>query len=249
MNDNFSNSPYGDDQYQNSYYDKSMSYGTSMDRADLSTNVMAKAFLIMVAALLVTAVSAFVTLSNVNLFIAVLTNFYVFMIAEVVVVIAASFMIRKNNAVLSGILYAAYCIINGMTLSFIFMAYEIGSIMEIAILAAVVFGVMAAYGMITKKDLTSWGSIGLMALIAVLVVTLLNVLIFHSSGLDMVMNYVGVLVFVGLTAYDVQRLKSNSLEIPANNANTFAIYFAMELYLDLINLFLRLLAIFGRSRD
>lgn len=246
MGDNFSNSPYGEHQYQDSYYSDAMSYGQT---EELATNTMAKSFLVMVVALLVTAVTAYMTVSNVGMFVAVYSNFTLFLILELVAVFATSFAIRKNKTVLSAILFAAYCIINGMTLSFIFIAYEIGSILEIAVLAAVVFGVMAAYGMITKKDLTSWGSIGIMALLAMIIVSLFNVLLFHSSGLDMIMNYIGVLAFVGLTAYDVQRLKNHSLEISTSNANTFAIFFAMELYLDLINLFLRLLAIFGRSRD
>lgn len=245
MGDNFSNSPYGEHQYQDSYYSDAMSYGQT---EELATNTMAKSFLVMVVALLVTAVTAYMTVSNVGMFVAVYSNFTLFLILELVAVFATSFAIRKNKTVLSAILFAAYCIINGMTLSFIFIAYEIGSIREIAVLAAVVFGVMAAYGMITKRDLTSWGSIGIMALLGMIIVSLFNVF-FQSSGLDMIMNYIGVLVFVGLTAYDVQRLKNHSLEISTSNANTFAIFFAMELYLDLINLFLRLLAIFGRSRD
>lgn len=245
MNDNFSNSPYGENQYQNSYYNDTMTYGQT---EDLAMNTMAKAFLVMVVALLVTAVASFVTVSNEGIMYAILENLTIFLILELVCVFATSFAIRKNNTLLSAVLFGAYCIVNGMTLSFVFFVYDIGSILEIAILAAVVFGVMAAYGMITKRDLTSWGSIGVMLLVGILIVSLFNI-IFQSSGLNMIMNYVGVFTFVGLTAYDVQRLKNHSLEISTSNANAFAIFFAMELYLDLINLFLRLLAIFGRSRD
>lgn len=222
---------------------------SSMDSAEVSTNVIAKAFMIMVIALVVTAISAVVTLENTALFTAMINNMMIFFVAELAVVFAASFAIQKNKAVLAGALFTAYCIINGITLSVIFYAYEIGSIQQIFLLAAAVFAVMAIYGFTTKRNLTSIGSIGIMALFGMIVVTLLNALIFHSSGIDMLMNYVGVLIFVGLTAYDIQKLKNHSLKANPSDANSLAIFFAMELYLDLINLFLRLLAIFGRGRD
>lgn len=221
----------------------------SMNSAEVATNMIAKSFMIMVIALVITAISAHVTLTNETLFSAMWNYTYAFFIAELGIVFAASFAIQKNKAALAGVLFTAYCIINGITLSVIFLVYEIGSIQQIFVLAAVVFAVMAIYGFTTKRDLTSIGSVLIMALFGMIVVTLLNVLLFHSSGLDMLMNYVGVLIFVGLTAYDIQKLKNHSLKATAGNANTLAVYFAMELYLDLINLFLRLLAIFGKGRD
>lgn len=223
--------------------------GNVYDRAEIATNAVAKSFMIMVVALVVTAIAAYVTLVNTSLLITMVDNIMIFCIAEIAIVLGASYAIKKNNAIAAGVLFAAYCIINGMTLSVIFLVYEIGSIQQIFVLAAVIFAIMAVFGFTTKKSLTSIGSIGFMALIGMIVVTLFNALIFHSTGIDMIMNYVGVLVFVGLTAYDVQKLKNHSLRAATNQANTLAIYFAMELYLDLINLFLRLLAIFGKSRN
>ena len=228
--------------YSGSIYD-------SVNRTELATNTIAKSFMIMVIALVVTAVTAYITLTNQSMFKAMLENVMLFFIIEFAVVIGASYCIKKNNAIVAGVLFAAYCIINGMTLSVIFLAYEIGSIQQIFVLAAVVFAVMAIFGFTTKRDLTSFGAIALMALIGMLVVTLFNALIFRSTGLDMMMNYIGVLVFVGLTAYDVQKLKKHSLQATTGNANSLAVYFAMELYLDLINLFLRLLAIMGKSKN
>lgn len=228
--------------YSGSIYD-------SVDRTELATNTIAKSFMIMVIALVVTAVTAYITITNPSMFNTMLKNVMLFFIIEFAVVIGASYCIKKNNAIMAGILFTAYCIINGMTLSVIFLAYEIGSIQQIFVLAAVVFAIMAIYGFTTRRDLTSIGAIALMALIGMLVVTLFNVLIFHSTGVEMVMNYFGVIIFIGLTAYDVQKLKKHSLQATTGNANSLAVYFAMELYLDLLNLFLHLLAIMGKSRN
>ncbi len=228
--------------YSGSIYD-------SVDRAELATNTIAKSFMIMVVALVVTAVSAYITLINESMFKAMLDNVLMLFILEFAVVIGASYSIKKNKAIVAGILFAAYCIITGMTLSVLFFVYEIGSIQQVFVLAAVVFAVMAVYGFTTKRDLTSFGAIAIMALIGMLVVTFFNALIFHSTGVGMMMNYIGVLLFVGLTAYDVQKLKKHSLQATAGNANSLAVYFAMELYLDLLNLFLRLLAIMGKSKN
>lgn len=238
---------YDDFERRQSYRYEEMSYGQSASY-DVAANTMAKSFLIMVVALFVTAGMAYFTATNENMILFMADNIFLLCILEFAVVIGASFAIRKNKAVIAGVLFSGYCIINGMTLSVIFFAYDIGSIAEIFVLSAILFCIMSIFGFITKRDLSSVGSVCMMALIGILVTTLLNAFIFHSTGIAMVMNYIGVFVFIGLTAFDMWRLKRHALNIPQGNANSIAVYFAMELYLDLINLFLYLLRIFGERK-
>jgi FtsH-binding integral membrane protein len=148
------------------------------------------------------------------------------------------------------LMFMAFSALMGISLSYIFYAYSVGTISSVFITTAVVFGVMAVGGYITHQDLTKFGSIMIMLLIGILIATVLNLLILHSSGLDLIISYVGVAVFVGLTAYDVQKLKriGAGLEYGDATASKMAIMGALTLYLDFINLFLMLLRVFGGNR-
>ena len=145
--------------------------------------------------------------------------------------------------------YVIYSILMGMSLSFIFVIYTEASIFKTFLIAASMFGVMAVVGYTTKTDLTKFGSILLMALIGVIIATIVNFFM-NSDGLDYIISIVGVLIFTGLTAFDVQKIKQIG-NAGINDGDVMAkitIHAALTLYLDFINLFLYLLRIFG-SRD
>lgn len=207
-------------------------------------NVVAKTFLFMFAVLIITAVSAFFTISS-NIMLE--SNIMMpLIIVELVIVFSANFVMNKGNALLSGILLLAYSVVNGMTLSTVFYVYEIGSIASTFVLAALVFGVMAVFGLVTKKDLTSLGSIGMMGLFAVIILAVSNIFI-RSDGFGLLISAVGLAVFIGLTAYDVQKIKDIARSNDRGSTTVLAMLGALILYLDFVNIFLRLLRLFGKK--
>lgn len=145
------------------------------------------------------------------------------------------------------LMFVLYSVINGVTLSSIFLIYTAESITQVFLITAGTFGAMAFIGYTTKKDLSSMGKYLLMALIGLIIATLVNIF-FKSSGMSMIISYVGVLIFVGLTAYDSQKIKEmcNSIEYVDESAQKLALLGALTLYLDFINLFIYLLRIFGK---
>lgn len=218
-----------------------------VDKEAVVRNVITKTYLYMFLALLVSGVFAFVTYTTGNAE-AMLRNgtFYILIVIELVVVFAASAFLKRNMVAASALSFTIYSIINGITLSFIFLAYEMESIKAIFFISAAIFGIMAFVGHTTKKDLTSLGSLLLMALLGIILVTIINVIFLKSEGLDLLLSYVGVLIFVGLTAFDAQRIKKMALMETSMSPYTIAMLGALNLYLDFINIFLYLLRIFGR---
>ena len=146
--------------------------------------------------------------------------------------------------------FLVYAVINGISFSTIFIAYPLGQIYQAFGAAAVVFGTMAVVGYTTKTDLTKLGKILYIGLIAMIICQLLNYFFFASSGMDYAMSAIGVVIFTGLTAYDMQKLKNigQGAEIGAASTRKLAVYGALSLYLDFINLFLFLLRLLG-GRD
>ena len=145
-------------------------------------------------------------------------------------------------------MFALYSVLNGVTLSSIFLVYEIGSIATTFFVTAGTFGAMAIYGSVTKKDLTKVGNLCMMAVIGLIIATVVNLLI-RSTMADMIISGVGVLVFVGLTAYDAQKIKNMLYGAEESEmTNKIAVLGALSLYLDFINLFLYLLRFFGRRK-
>ena len=147
-------------------------------------------------------------------------------------------------------MFVAYSVINGALLSSIFVIYTMSSIASVFFITAATFGAMALYGYTTKTDLTSVGKILFMALIGLVIATIVN-LFLGSSMMTMIISYIGVLVFVGLTAYDSQKIKQMLLQAPdaGETSQKLALLGALTLYLDFINLFIYLLRIFGDKRD
>lgn len=173
-------------------------------------------------------------------------------IGELAMVFYLSARIQKMNAATATALFVFYSILNGATLASIFIIYTASSIATTFITCALTFGACSIYGMVTKRDLTSMGGFLMMGLMGIIIASLIN-MFFRSPGISMVISYVGVLVFVGLTAYDTQKLKQMALSQPADASGAVvrkgAIMGALSLYLDFINLFLMLLHIFGVTRD
>ena len=144
-------------------------------------------------------------------------------------------------------MFILYSVINGALLSYIFLAYTASSVATVFFITAGTFGAMALIGYTTKADLSSMGKILFMALIGMIIATVVNLFI-KSDGLTMILSYVGVLIFVGLTAYDTQKIKQMLMQAPdaSESAQKMALLGALTLYLDFINLFIYLLRIFGR---
>lgn len=174
--------------------------------------------------------------------------FYGLIIGELAMVFYLSARVHKMQAATATALFVLYAGLNGATLSFIFLVYTKSSITSTFFVCAATFVACSIYGMVTKRDLTSMGGFLTMGLIGIIIASVVNMFV-RSSGMSMIISYIGVLVFVGLTAYDTQKLKNMALTQPAGLeagvVRKGAIMGALSLYLDFINLFLMLLRILG----
>ncbi|MBD3615323.1 MAG: Bax inhibitor-1/YccA family protein [Gracilimonas sp.] len=175
--------------------------------------------------------------------------FFGIIIAELGLVVWLSSRIESMNATKAISLFLLYSALNGLTFSILFLVYTAGSIASTFFITAGTFGVMSAYGYFTKTDLTSIGNIAFMGLIGIIIASVVN-MFWHNETLYWGITYIGVLVFVGLTAYDTQKIKKMSLEMDINSeeGSKGAIMGALALYLDFINLFIMLLRIFGNRK-
>ncbi len=173
--------------------------------------------------------------------------FWGLLIAEIGLVVYLSARIHRISFTTATLLFIAYAILNGVTMAFIFLVYTMSSIATTFFITAGTFGIMALYGYVTKKDLTRIGNICFMALIGLIIASLVNIFL-HNSMMDLIISCVGVLLFVGLTAYDSQKIKQlltgEGIEIN-ETTQKIALMGAMTLYLDFINLFLYLLRLLG----
>jgi FtsH-binding integral membrane protein len=174
---------------------------------------------------------------------------YVVMFAPIIFVMAMSFGVNKMSLpVLIGT-FVAYSIVNGISFSFIFFIYNIGSIYKVFLSTAGLFAVMAIAGYTTKTDLTKLGSILMIGLIGLVVASLINFFM-HSAQMDYIISILGVIIFTGLTAYDVQKIKNIGEQAgDSSEGKKYGIMGALTLYLDFINLFLFLLRLFGGRKD
>lgn len=176
--------------------------------------------------------------------------FFGLIIAELALVFAMSAGINRMQSSTAMLMFFVYSALNGLTLSAVFIAYTQSSIASTFFVTAGTFGIMSVYGYTTKKDLTSWSSFLFMGLIGVVLASFVN-LFFQNESIYWVITIAGVIVFVGLTAYDTQRIKAMSLQgfSDSESERKGAVIGALQLYLDFINLFLMLLRIFGGRRD
>lgn len=218
-------------------------------RQHRASRVVTGVFVWMLLGLMISALTAIIAVSVPAIYTAIFRSGYGYMvlvIATLVMVIAVFPRVYKMSAAAGFATFIIYAIINGLMLSSIFLIYNLGQISLAFFSAAAMFGIMAIYGAITKSDLTTKGRMLMMGLSGIIVATILN-LFFRSSTLDLVISYVAIAVFLGLTAYDTQRIKTMAYEVPDDRSvRTLMILGALSLYLDFINLFLRLLRLLGR---
>lgn len=168
------------------------------------------------------------------------------LILEVVVYLIALFGLNKGNTAVGSIGFVAYSLVSGLTMSIIFFAYDLGSIVAVFIITAIMFVALAIYGYTTKTNLGALQSFFLMGLVGLLGVGLMNIFI-QSDAVANVAAVVGVVLFAGITAYDIQRIKSLNVQYGNLNENSVAMFGGLMLYLDFVNIFLKLLRLFGRS--
>lgn len=225
------------------------SYGQATSSVAVST-LMKSVYVWMTLALAVTGMTAAYVAGNLPLMSAILSNrilFFGIIIAELAMVWTLSARIDRLSFATSGLLFALYSILNGVTMSVLFVAFTSASIAQTFFITAGTFGAMSLVGFTTKKDLTSMGSLFFMALIGLIIASLVNIF-WQNSVLYWVISYVGVLLFVGLTAYDTQKIKQ-MVYAHGNEVNEttqkLALLGSLTLYLDFINLFIYLLRILG----
>ncbi len=212
--------------------------------------LMRKVYVWMTLALLITGATAYGVATSPGIQMALFSNqllFWGLIIAEFALVIGISAAINRLSLTTATLMFILYSVINGAMLSSIFLIYTMSSIASVFFITAGTFGVMALIGYTTKKDLTSMGKILFMALIGIIIATVVNIFL-KSSGLQMIVSYLGVLIFVGLTAYDSQKIKHMLQMAPdaSEASQKLALLGALTLYLDFVNLFIYLLRIFGR---
>ncbi|GAB6887404.1 Bax inhibitor-1/YccA family protein [Desulfothermus okinawensis JCM 13304] len=220
-----------------------------------ATNVFLRGvYLWMSIGLMITAYISYLISSSPTLISIFLQNQLLFIgiiIGEIVLVVTISGAISRLSASMATILFIVYSGLNGITLSTIFLIYTKASIMKTFFVCSGMFGAMSIYGYTTSKDLTSWRSFLFMGLIGVIIASVVN-MFFHSTQMEFVISVIGILVFIGLTAYDTQKLKQMGQNAPLDKKSTLqkgTILGALTLYLDFINLFLLLLRFFGSGRD
>ena len=232
--------------YQRSYNER------PIEMSEAFPALMRKVYVWMSLALLITGMTAYYVATNQVIMNAILTSrvlLYGLFAVELALVIIVSAAINRLSVLTATLMFLLYSVLNGATLSVIFLVYQLSSIATIFFITAGTFGTMALIGYTTKKDLSSIGRILTMSLIGLVIATLVNIFI-KSDGLTMILSYIGVLVFVGLTAWDSQKINRMLLQATDVNEVTkkIALLGALTLYLDFVNLFLYLLRIFGRRR-
>ena len=216
--------------------------------------LMGKVYLWMTLALAVTGLTSLYVASSPGLVQSIFASrgtFWLLVIAELALVFILSARIMKMSFSTAGIMFALYSVLNGVTMSFIFIAYTSTSIATAFFVTAGMFAAMSFIGFVTKKDLSSFGSFFTMALIGLIISSVVNIFL-NSSVMYWIITYVGVLLFVGLTAYDTQKIKQMLIEYGDevnDSTQKLALIGSLSLYLDFINLFLYILRLFGNNKE
>ncbi len=208
-----------------------------------------KVYTWMFIGLLVSGAVAYITSINTALFSILVSGFWLIIIAELGLVIAISALIKKISPTVAKVLYLLYSAVNGFTLASIFMVYKLDSIVFVFLSTAILFAALALYGYTTKNDLTGFGKILLAGLIAIIIMSIVNIFT-GGNTLGVIISIISVVIFSGLTAYDMQKLKNlyNYYASDDTMVDRIAIYGALDLYLDFINIFIKLLRLFGKRK-
>lgn len=243
----------GNNMNYNDFELKNLSVDEQLSMSSAFPVLMRKVYVWMTLALVITGFTAYGVATSPGVLQLIFGNqilFWGMIIAELALVIGVSAAINRLSLTTATLMFILYSVINGALFSSIFLIYTASSIATVFFITAGTFGVMALIGYTTKTDLTSIGKYLFMALIGLIIATLVNMFI-KSEGFTYILSYIGVLIFVGLTAYDSQKIKQMLLQAPdaGEGAQKLALLGALTLYLDFINLFLQLLRLFGSRRD
>ena len=235
----------------NNYFNNTANTQNTVVSETAFSKLMRNVYAWMCAGLLMTALTAMGVAKNAELFTMLMTNkllFWGIMIAEIALVIYLSARIMRMSFFSASLCFAAYSILNGVTMSFIFMAYTTESIAQTFLITAGTFCAMSLVGFFIKKDLSGLGRMLIMLLIGLIIASVINIFL-ASSTMAVILNYLGVIIFVGLTAYDTQKIKQmlqySSYYGISEQTQKMALLGSLTLYLDFINMFLYLLRIFG----
>lgn len=207
--------------------------------------ILKKVFAWMGLGLVVTFLTGYYVASNAQMLVGLSNLFILFIIAEFVVVIILSARITKLNPMTAKILFLLYSFLTGLTFSSIFIVYDLTSIIYVFLITAVLFGILSFVGYVTNVDLSKFGTYLFIGLIGMIICAIVNLFI-GGTVFNLIISCIGVVIFLAYTAYDVQKIK---LLMDSMDEDNLAIYGALQLYLDFINLFLDLLRIFGNSKD
>lgn len=234
-------------------YDQNLSHYSSPQAVSLQNAFVNRVYGWMTCGLALTGFIAYYLSANYAAVILKNSGLYVLLILlELAVVMGLSFAINKISASVALMGFLFFAALNGVTLSWIFLAYDSSSIAKTFFATAATFGAMGLFGYMTKKDLTSLGSLCFMGLFGIIIASVLN-MIWPNTKVSLVISIIGVLIFVGLVAYDTQKIKQLALavgegEIEADTGKKYAIFGALTLYLDFVNLFLYILRLLGNRK-
>ena len=219
------------------------------ENISVENKLFGKTFFWMFLGLLGSGIIAWYTYSS-GLFLNIVMkgSFSLLLILELVAVLLFSFLFRKLPPVIVGILYFVYAMLNGVTLSVVFAVYELTSVISLFVVSSIVFGILSLIGFNTNKDLSSWRPYITVFLIAGIVLSIINLIFIKSSTFDLILDWIILAVFFGVTIYDINKIKLLQQD-PNINQEKIHIYCAMQLYLDFINIFLRILSIFGKRKN
>jgi FtsH-binding integral membrane protein len=215
--------------------------------ARLATGLVTQSLAWMFVGLAITALVSWVVAHDPSLESAAQTLVLPAIIVQLVLVIGLSAGIRRLSATLALGLFFVYAALTGFVFSIIFVAYSLPTITLAFASASAMFGASAAFGFVTKRDLSVFARFFMMALIGIIVSSFLNLLVFQSNSLSLIVSYLGVALFAGITAWDIQRIKNGDLAAMLGSMEKASVMGALHLYLDFINMFLFLLRIFGGS--
>ena len=215
----------------------------------MKNKLMSKVFLWMTLGLLVTFATGYFVASNEKMMLNIFTSgfHWAFIIVELILVFVLSARAAKMSGTSAKIFFLFYSFVSGLTFSSIFIVYDLMSIFYVFIIAAIIFAIFGAIGYFTNLDLTKIGTFLLMALVATIICMIINMFVVNEQ-FDLIISIISIVIFIGFTAYDVQKIKQLADDGGIEEDN-LAIIGALELYLDYINIFLHLLSIIGDSKD
>lgn len=214
----------------------------------MKNDFLSKVFTNLFIGLLITFLTGYLVSTNVNaiLFFCTGSMPWILAIAELIIAIVLPLRIYKLSPTTAKILYLLYAALTGLAFTSIFVLYEISSIIWIFLVTSILFGLFALIGKITKIDLSKFGIYLFMGLIGILILSIINIFVYNNT-LDMITCIVGIVIFLGYVAYDIQKItRLNNYNLSEDNIATIG---AFELYLDFINIFIKLIRLFGKSKD